>query len=69
MVINETQTIIYLTNNFQFTSRKVCELSLTCKSPDTKVQKSEFVSDSRDRQMTKFQSNLKRISAKGLNIN
>ena len=69
MVINETLTIIYLTNNFQFTSLKVCHLSLTCKSPDTKVQKSELVSDGRDRQMKKFQSNLKWISSKGLIIN
>ena len=69
MVINETLTIIYLTNNFQFTSLKVCQLSLTCKSPDTKVQKSELVSDGRDRQMKKLQSNLKWISSKGLIIN
>ena len=69
MVINETLTIIHLINDFQFTSLKVCQLSFTCKSPDTKVQKSEFVSDGRDRQMKKFQSNLKWISSKGLIIN
>ena len=36
---------------------KVCQLSHTCNSPDTKVQKSEFIRDGRDmacRQVTKL---------------